>query len=115
MEDSRADEENQTKIAITTNEIQLLKCLVLPPSITTREENRYLSTGNQRINERCAKSGKSFIFLATFLVKEFRKLLLLVVVHTQCLSAKGYNLIKIEIIDTHIYIYMCVCVFSVYV
>ena len=69
--------------------------------------------------DRCAKSGKSIIFLATFSVIEFRKLLLLIVVHTQCLSAKGYNLINIEIIDTHtyiyIYIYICVCVFSVYV
>ena len=69
--------------------------------------------------DRCAKSGKNIIFLATFLVIEFRKLLLLIVVYTQCLSAKGYNLINIEIIDTHIYIYIymcvCVCVFSVYV
>ena len=67
--------------------------------------------------DRCAKSGKSIIFLATFLVIEFRKLLLLIVVYTQCLSAKGYNLINTEIIDTHIYIYVCVCVcvFSVYV
>jgi hypothetical protein len=68
---------------------------------------------------RCAKSGKSIIYLATFLVIEFKKLLLLIVVYTQCLSAKGYNLINMESIDTYIYIYVCVCVyvcvFSVYI